>query len=111
MGKERDRLGLILLRMRFCEVLRGPFARLAHAVALDLTLAVVVLRLLRDFPGRFAQVVLAGVTGSTGLDWMDIVGAYSCGLFPRWSAGSGNLATPERLDDAHRSAAIGAWLL
>ncbi len=64
----------------------------------------VVLRVLPDFPGRCAQAGLADVTGSTGLLWMDILGARSCGLFPRGSAGPGNLATPERLDDAHRSA-------
>lgn len=33
----------------------------------------------------------------------------SCGLLPRWSAGSRDLATFECLDDAHCAAATGAW--
>jgi hypothetical protein len=38
------------------------------------------------------------------------MGGSSCGPLSWWRSGSGDLATPEGLDDAHLSATVGAWL-
>src|SRR5210317_2294728 len=69
-----------------------------------------VMRLLRVFSDHCGQGGLAGLAEATGERWMGSTGSRSCGVFPRWSAGSWHLATPERLDDAHHPAAVGAWL-
>lgn len=37
-------------------------------------------------------------------------GGSSCGLLSWWCPGSGDLATPEGLDDAHLSTTVGTWL-
>src|SRR5882757_10975495 len=48
--------------------------------------------------------------GRSGSAFGSVTGISSCGLFPRWRAGSGLLATAEDFDDAHRAAAVRAWL-
>ena len=47
----------------------------------------------------------------SGSAWStNVTGISSCCLLPRWRTGSGLLATAEYLDDAHRAAAVWAWL-